>query len=299
MADHLPGCSCCGAPLDPVNLAIRTEWPDALKDLPPDRREAIWGDGTLRRDPDLGAFIRCMMPVQLTGGGTVEYSVWLRIDDNQMRKALHFWDLPEYADLTLVGTVANDVKPWEGMLGEPARAEVRDPGTIPWLIAQPETLLHRILHDTWDRDDILSRIPHALPVTIREPVTETWSLERTAGLAPFISPDGALRFTGPARTVHLFPYSGFDCTPAEAITMLTADQTHDSQDHLTEQDDQVHRHAFWRRTAKGTYNLHGYAAVPGETLHLVAVYDEPADLAWAHHVWRSIRADWGQPRPAC
>lgn len=41
------------------------------------------------------------------------------------------------------------------------------------------------------------------------------------------------------------------------------------------------------------HNLHGFVAVPGAILHLVCVYDDPADLAWAQRVWRSVRPEKG------
>ena len=291
VSDHLPGCSCCDGALDPVEFAIRSTWPDALMALPPEEREATWGNGNLRRAEGLGAFVRCLMPVHLTGGDTVDFSAWLEVDDDQLRHAHQIWNTPEYAALQLSGRVANGIKPWTDLLGTPGRAEVRSPASIPFLVADEGTPLHRVLHDEWDRDDVLSRIAHALPTTIRERITETWSLERTAGLAPRSHGDG-LSFTGAGRTVHLFPYgTPHAMSPAEAIAAHTADAPADVTGTLTEQDGDLHRYAFWRPTAQGPYNLHGFAAVPGHLLHICCVYDNPADNAWALRVWRSIRAE--------
>ena len=62
MADHIPGCSCCGETLDPVDLAIRSAWPDALLALTPEQREATWGHDDLRRAEGIGGFVRCHVP---------------------------------------------------------------------------------------------------------------------------------------------------------------------------------------------------------------------------------------------
>ena len=74
--------------------------------------------------------------------------------DEQLRHANAVWTAPEYADLTLRGEVANAIKPWPGLLGESARAEVRDSATLPYLVAEQNSLLSRVLTDVWDRDDV-------------------------------------------------------------------------------------------------------------------------------------------------
>lgn len=65
--------------------------------------------------------------------------------------------------LTLSGFVANAIKPWAEILGESAAAEIRVDGELPYLVPQEGTVLWRVLNDEWDRDDVLSRIRHALP----------------------------------------------------------------------------------------------------------------------------------------
>ncbi|WP_153040647.1 hypothetical protein [Actinoplanes sp. TFC3] len=105
MADHLPGCSCCGETLDRVDLAIRSAWPDALLALTP------------RTEKPPGATTACAAP-RVSAGSC---------------------------------------------------AEARTSGTIPWLVAPPGGLMHRVLHDTWDRDEVLSRIAHALQSPSKSP----------------------------------------------------------------------------------------------------------------------------------
>jgi hypothetical protein len=251
--------------------------------LSPAEREATWGNEHLRAVEGIGAFVRCLMPVRLTGGGAVEYSVWLRVTVEALRHAGEIWEAPEYADLRLEGTVANAIQPWDDLLGAPARAEVRDPESIPWLVADEGTLMHRVLHDEWDRDDVLSRLPYALPTPVRQRIAGHWSLERSAGLELRHHED-RISFGGPGRTVHLDPQSTPPgAAPDEVIHQLTTDVPRDGE--LAEPG----RYAYWHADPV-VHNLHGYVAVPGRVLHLVCVFDDPADLPWAQHVWRSVLA---------
>jgi hypothetical protein len=290
--DHLPDCACCGGSTDPVDLDIRSALPDPVLALPAERREELGDQRSLLRLDDLGAFIRCLMPVRLSAGSMITYSAWLQVDPASERQARKVWNEPAYAELRLEGTIANAIKPWGQISGEPARAEVRDTGILPYLVAEPGTLLERVLTETWDRDDVLSRIWYPLPTAVRQQITAEWSLERTAGLAPERS-DDYLSFRGPGRTVHLSAYG----VPAElsleqAIARMTEGAPPERTGELTEQDGQLLRHAFWRPAytqGKVLQNLHGFIAAPGAVLHVGCVYDDPADLAWAQRVWRSAK----------
>jgi len=292
VTDHVPGCSCCGAPLDPVDLDIRSALPDAILALPPEEREKAWGNGEFQRVPGVGGFLRCLMPVRLTGGGSVTYSVWLELDDDQLRHAVDVWSTPDYLGLRLRGEVANAIKPWPGLLGEPARAEARDQGTLPYLAAEEGTLLARVLGEEWDRDDVLSRIAHVLPVTVRQRLTETWSIERTAGLAPRRG-DEVMRFVGAGRTVQIESFR----TPREEsadtlIASLSEGLPSRCQGSASERAGGLTRQAFWLTTTvegRTQHELYGYAAIPGDLLSVVCMYDDPADLTWAQGVWRSAR----------
>ncbi len=260
--------------------------------LTPEQRAASWGNRSLQRLEGVGAFVRCLMPVSLSGGGSVTYSVWLRVDDDQLREANRVWTTDEYQDLILYGTVANTVKPWEGLLGESARTEVRDTETLPYLVAAEGSLLSRILSEPWDRDDVLSRIAHGLPVPVRQQITDIWSVERTAGLAPRVR-DGVTRFIGPGRTVQI---EAFDhpagTTPAEAIARMTEGSPRQRSGELTEHDGNLTRHAFWLTVTandRQQHELYGYAATANHIVCTTCVYDDPADLEWAQQVWRSAR----------
>ena len=62
--------------------------------------------------PGLGAFVRALLPVRLTGGHTVTYGVWVSIDPRDLQRAFPVWWQPEYARLELDGVLANALQPW-------------------------------------------------------------------------------------------------------------------------------------------------------------------------------------------
>ncbi|MEU8820771.1 DUF2199 domain-containing protein [Actinoplanes sp. NPDC048796] len=291
MLDHLAGCSCCGAPLDALDLDVRSGVPDALLDLSAEQQAKVWGNSDLQRLEGVGGFVRCLMPVRLTGGGSVTYSVWLKVDDDQLRHANAVWSAPAYADLVLNGTVANAVRPWPEMLGEAARAEVRDEGTLPYLAGAGGTLLSRVLTEQWDRDDVLSRIGHALPAPVRQAVTGEWSIERSAGLEPRVA-DGVLMFAGPGRTVHVEVFDLRDGTTPEAAIARFTKGAPEPAGEVSERDGDVARYAFWLTAAvrgREQFELYGYAATASSVAAVTCMYDDAADLGWAQEVWRSLR----------
>ncbi|WP_436530944.1 DUF2199 domain-containing protein [Actinoplanes sp. HUAS TT8] len=289
MSDHQPGCDCCRAALDPADFDIRSTDPDPILALSDEERAAVQGGRSLRLAEGVGAFVRCLMPVRLTGGSRVTYSVWLEIDPEALRHAREVWQAPAYADLAFTGTVANAIKPWAPIYGEPATAEVQDADSLPYLVASEGTLLWRVLNEEWDRDEVLSRIAHALPTTVHNRVTAAWSLDRTAGLRVFNRKDG-LVFAGPGRTVLLNTFTmPAGASPAECIALFTEDAPADRDEVLTEQDGDVVRHTY-RTPPVSHHEVYGLAAAPGGDLILaLCMFDDPDDLGWAHTVWRSLR----------
>ncbi|WP_307871076.1 DUF2199 domain-containing protein [Micromonospora sp. C51] len=294
MFDHVPGCSCCGEPLDGVDLDIRSSLPDAILALPAEQRASAWGNSDFQRIEGVGGFLRCLMPVHLTGVASVTYSVWLKLDDEQLRHANAVWTTPEYADLTLRGEVANAIEPWPGLLGEVAGAEVRDAGTLPYLVAERDSLLSRVLTEAWDRDDVLSRIWHPLPLSVRQQITASWSVERTAGLGSRTA-DGIMMFAGRGRTVHIEAFDTSKAMTADAaIAEFSGDLPERCDGELSEQDGEVVRRAFWLTVVvdgKPQHELYGYAATSEGILCVTCMHDDASDQAWAQQVWRSARYD--------
>lgn len=288
----MPGCSCCGAPLDPVDLDIRSLLPDPIAALPDEERAGAWGDRNLQLLDGVGAFVRCLMPVRLTGGDRVMYSVWLSVRPEVLQHAHDVWDTPAYADLLFDGAVANVIQPWPGLYGVAAAAKVRHAGQLPFLFARDGGLLGAVLSQEWDRDDVLSRVAHALPVHVRQRVTEDWSIVRTAGLEP--RPGGeVLRFVGPGRTAQL---DAFTVPPGigveDAVARMLDGAPTQRTGALVERDGGLLRQALWLEAVvdgRRQFELYGVVAAPGALLNVTCMYDEPADLAWAQGVWRSAR----------
>lgn len=81
--------------------------------------------------PDLGAFVRALLPVRLVGGHTVTFGVWVGIQPADLQRAFAAWWQQEYAELTLDGALANAVPPWQ-MLAAPVSLEVRNPDETPY-----------------------------------------------------------------------------------------------------------------------------------------------------------------------
>jgi hypothetical protein len=155
----------CGRPLDEHDRQIRYGLPDPVLDLP-DREatEGTWlshdtpGESVMMEVLGLGAFIRALLPVRLTGGYSVTYGVWIGVHPDDMRRAFDVWWEPEYADLRLSGMLANRIKPWE-VFGAPVELGVRDTDQTPWCNASPDPALTAVLTDEWDHDLVLSTLP--------------------------------------------------------------------------------------------------------------------------------------------
>jgi hypothetical protein len=127
---------------------------------------------------------------------------------------------------------------------------------------------------------------------VQTPLNEHWSIERTADMAARVV-DTTSQFTGPGRTayVDLFnaPRAG---TPAELLTSLTKGAPRVDEAHqITEDYSGGLRHAFWLvSTSQGRpqHELYGFVIHGDQALGLSCIYDDPQDLSWAQHVWRSV-----------
>ncbi|GLZ09470.1 hypothetical protein Acsp03_69360 [Actinomadura sp. NBRC 104412] len=118
------------------------------------------GDGTLMQVQDIGAFIRCLLPVRLTGGHTVTFGLWLAVHPDDPQRAFAVWEAPEYANLTLDGWLANAVSPWGGeLLAALAHAVVQDTEQLPYIVRSDHDLSRQVLGETSDHADVLGALP--------------------------------------------------------------------------------------------------------------------------------------------
>ncbi|HKT00302.1 MAG TPA: DUF2199 domain-containing protein, partial [Rugosimonospora sp.] len=99
--------------LDAPDIQARLELPDALWQLPAEQRgSGLWQvDGLCRLD-GVGAYVGCLLPVRLAGGGTLTFGTWLAVSDADLARTGQVWGGPGYGGLRLAGTLANAVAPW-------------------------------------------------------------------------------------------------------------------------------------------------------------------------------------------
>ena len=161
--DPVPGpvCAECGRPLDLHDRHYRFRLPDALVGAD---GAHIWcshedpAASVLLRASRVGAFVRCLLPVQLTGGFTVTFGIWLAVRRRDLRRAHRVWWSPDYPALVLDGRLANALPVW-GLLAVPARARVRDPGETPYVVESTHPELTRVLSEQWPHEDLLAALP--------------------------------------------------------------------------------------------------------------------------------------------
>lgn len=127
------------------------------------RRNAWQSDADANRAvmmqvPNVGAFVRALLPIRLSGGYTLTFGVWLAIHPDDLQRAARLWWSPQYAELRLDGWLANVVPPW-ALLAAPVTAVVRDPDQTPYCDQSAEPMLARILAEEWPHEEVLSALP--------------------------------------------------------------------------------------------------------------------------------------------
>jgi hypothetical protein len=105
----------------------------------------------------LGAFVRALLPIQLTGGYTVTYGVWISVHPDDLQKAADVWDTPAYANLGVLGVLANSIPPW-GLLAAPIHASVRSRQHTPYCDVSPNERVAKLLGEQWPHDVVLNGI---------------------------------------------------------------------------------------------------------------------------------------------
>ncbi|GGZ97484.1 DUF2199 domain-containing protein [Streptomyces echinoruber] len=295
MSTPSASCSCCGEPLaDEQRIDVRFGLPDAALTAPEEARHTL-GPSALLRVEGIGSFIRCLLPLALTGGIELVLGVWVETDEDTLRRAAAVWEDPAYAELVVRGGLANAVRPWgESILGAPVTARVAHDDELPYVVEGHDGTARRLLTETWDRDHVLSRFPHQLPVAVRTPLDDEWSVERSAGLAGRVA-DGVHQFAGPDRSVAATVFR--DDSPGRApedflAALLQGGPEAPPAQRLTEHLPDGLRHAFWLTPDdhdRPRHELYGYTVARDGSAAAVFCTHESADaLAWAHHVWRSL-----------
>jgi hypothetical protein len=151
-------CPTCGRPLDEHDRHVRFALPDPVLDVPkPERAERTWGADPLLQVQGVGAFVRVLLPIRLTGGFSLTVGTWLAIHPDRLRGIWEVWETPAYAGLALDGLLANAIPPWgDRTLGTPVEAAVRDPGQFPYVERGREAVVQKAIATEWAHEDILA-----------------------------------------------------------------------------------------------------------------------------------------------
>ncbi|UWE07486.1 DUF2199 domain-containing protein [Actinacidiphila bryophytorum] len=140
-----------------MRIDTRFPVPDCLAGVDTALRHAGGLRALLEAD-GVGCFVRCLLPLQLTGGVTLVVGTWLRVAEAEFGRAQASWESYDYEQLVLAGTLANAVPPFgEHLLHAPVLAGVRDRDELPYVTGSERPGVARILATTWDRDDVLGR----------------------------------------------------------------------------------------------------------------------------------------------
>jgi hypothetical protein len=115
-------------------------------------------EAVMMQVPDLGAFVRCLLPIHLSGGFEVTFGLWLAVHPDDLQRAYSTWWEAEYRDLVLDGWLANELPVW-GLLAAPARARVKDTSHTPYIVESTDNALSRVLTEEWPHDELLAALP--------------------------------------------------------------------------------------------------------------------------------------------
>jgi hypothetical protein len=277
-------CGCCGADITSTDrIDYRLNRPEHLIGVPAEQLGAPTGG--LLVGPDGDSYLRCLLPVRLTGGVELVFGAWMQISKVDAMYAHAVWDNDaEYANLHVSGKFANIIQPWD-LLGVPVEAAVLNTDELPYFTSHPA------LEQEWDRDEVLCRIRQPLPIPVRETLGEVWTIERSAGMRCVVE-GRTVWFSSPDRKVSLDVYA--DRTGGSPSDFLGAvlDGYPASAEHSVEHNDDELRHAFWLSEVidgQEEQVFHGHVVRRGVMLSVRCVHRYPADRVWARHVLNSVR----------
>jgi hypothetical protein len=107
--------------------------------------------------PDIGSFVRALLPVRLSDHSTVTFGVWVTVHPAELQRAQQIWDQPAYLTLELDGLLANAVPPW-GLLAAPVHTVVRNRRHTPYCESSSDPLLERVLTHEWPQHTIVTAL---------------------------------------------------------------------------------------------------------------------------------------------
>ncbi|PWK84420.1 uncharacterized protein DUF2199 [Lentzea atacamensis] len=290
MTTPVEQCACCGAVIsNPGRIDLTVPLPDGAKPSAETNPNAAFLRVSTGR-----TFVRCQLPVSLSGGITLMYLTWMEIGEEDLQRASSAWRDPAWVELVLHGTLANDLKPWTTpTYGAHVMATVRSMDEPLTIVSSDHVAIRRVLAETWDRDLVLNWFPDPLPVAIRARVGKHWSVERGEGMAAGLN-EGGWRFAAPGRSVFVDVLTDAQLRPpGEFLGELLdrAPQIPDDQVLVTSTADDV-THAFWLETevdGRPQHDFYAHVVRQGSALSLGVFHSDPDDHRWAMHVLRSVR----------
>jgi len=157
-------CPTCSRPLERHNRNVRFRLPDPVQEtIEQEKAPGAWlshldaQTSVMMQIPEVGPFVRALIPVALTGGHTVTFGVWLLVDPDDLQRAYRVWETPAYVDLVLDGWLANSLPGW-GLLGTPVRAAVRKREHTPYCVDSTDPVLAAVLTQEWRHDLVLDAL---------------------------------------------------------------------------------------------------------------------------------------------
>jgi hypothetical protein len=154
----------CGRDTSGHDRDVRFRLPDPVLNSPEQHRaEGSWlsdpdpNKAALMQIPNVGPFIRALLPVKLEGGHELRYGVWVAIHPDDLQHACRVWNAPEYGELRLTGYLANRVEPW-GLFAVPVNLAVLNTDQTPFCVASPNDELNDLLTKEWPHE-LLGSLP--------------------------------------------------------------------------------------------------------------------------------------------
>lgn len=159
-------CAVCGRPSEGHDRHVRYRLPDPVLQVPEqDERQGTWktdqdpNKAVMMMVPEVGAFVRALLPVKLTGGHTVTFGVWIGVHPDDLKRAFETWWSPEYQALHLEGRLANALPAWD-VFAVPVSLAVSDPEATPYCISSSDEELGAVLTQEWDHERVLAGLPN-------------------------------------------------------------------------------------------------------------------------------------------
>ena len=145
---------------------MRFRLPDPVLQLPDqDDSDGVWKSepdptrAVMMMVPNLGGFLRALLPVHLSGGDAVTFGVWVGVHPDDLKRAYDEWWGPGYPSLSMSGRLANALPGWE-VLAAPVELEVLDPQATPYCVRSSDAQLSQVLSTEWDKAEVLARLPN-------------------------------------------------------------------------------------------------------------------------------------------